>query len=114
MWQQTLTVVFSLSFRFINQENVTEQTEDDDGEELEEEEDGNYVTNSPEPPEPVEPDETMQIDENGQPGSLHPEQEMRHVFQVGEPQLESQWILLAFPHTSCFGGTLTCWLILIL
>ncbi|XP_070686012.1 protein NLRC3 [Pempheris klunzingeri] len=39
------------------------------------------VTHSPEPPEPVEPDDAMQTDEFGQPGTLHPEQDLAHVFK---------------------------------
>ncbi|XP_029026160.1 protein NLRC3 [Betta splendens] len=52
-------------------------------EEEEEEEDLDelLITNSPEPPEPVEPDDYMQTDENGQPGRLHPEQDLPHIFK---------------------------------
>ncbi|XP_073346310.1 protein NLRC3 [Pagrus major] len=39
------------------------------------------VTHSPEPPEFVEPDDTMQADENSQPGRLHPEQDLPHIFK---------------------------------
>ncbi|XP_054453130.1 protein NLRC3 [Anoplopoma fimbria] len=48
---------------------------------LEEEEDELLITNSPEPPEPVEPEDTMQTDENSQPGRLHPEQDLPHIFK---------------------------------
>ncbi|CAJ1065642.1 nuclear mitotic apparatus protein 1-like [Xyrichtys novacula] len=48
--------------------------EDEDADEL-------LVTNSPEPPEPVEFNETMQMDEHGQPGILHPEQDLPHIFK---------------------------------
>lgn len=49
-------------------------------EELEEDMDEVLVTHSPEPPEPVEPDDTMN-DENSQPGRLHPEQDLPHIFR---------------------------------
>ncbi|XP_071351780.1 protein NLRC3 [Trachinotus anak] len=39
------------------------------------------ITNSPEPPEPVEPEDAMQTDENSQPGRLHPEQDLPHIFK---------------------------------
>nr|XP_046244743.1 NACHT, LRR and PYD domains-containing protein 3 [Scatophagus argus]XP_046244745.1 NACHT, LRR and PYD domains-containing protein 3 [Scatophagus argus] len=39
------------------------------------------ITHSPEPPEPVEMDEMMHIDENGQPGRLHPELDLGHIFR---------------------------------
>ncbi|XP_030261330.1 NACHT, LRR and PYD domains-containing protein 3-like [Sparus aurata] len=39
------------------------------------------VTHSPEPPEPVEFNDTMQTDENSQPGRLHPEQDLPHIFK---------------------------------
>ena len=45
------------------------------------------VTHSPEPPEPVEFDEAMQTDENSQPGRLHPEQDLPHIFRVGTSRL---------------------------
>ncbi|XP_030008740.1 NLR family CARD domain-containing protein 3-like [Sphaeramia orbicularis] len=38
--------------------------------------------NSPEPPEPLEYDDGMQMDEYGQPGMLHPEQDLAHVFKT--------------------------------
>lgn len=44
------------------------------------------VTNSPEPPENIELDDTAQNDENGQPGRLHLEQDLSHIFKVGETQ----------------------------
>ncbi|XP_026154997.1 protein NLRC3 [Mastacembelus armatus] len=44
--------------------------------------DDNLVTNSPEPPEPVEPEDEMQADENSQPGRLHPEQDLPHIFRT--------------------------------
>ncbi|XP_068565570.1 protein NLRC3 [Cebidichthys violaceus] len=46
----------------------------------EEDADEVLIANSPEPPEPVEPEDTMQ-DENGQPGRLHPEQDLPHIFK---------------------------------
>ncbi|XP_040902269.1 protein NLRC3 [Toxotes jaculatrix] len=55
-----------------------------DHEEDEEEEEDMYEeegVNSPEPPEPFEPDDTMQTDENCQPGRLHPEQDLPHIFK---------------------------------
>lgn len=45
-------------------------------------EDEILITNSPEPPEPVEPDDAMQTDDFGQPGRLHPEQDLPHIFKV--------------------------------
>ena len=77
----------------------------------EEDMDDALVTNSPEPPEPVEPDDTMQTDENSQPGRLHPEQDMPHIFKV----CASQFIHSAqsFLHSSLVllisGLCLTCW-----
>ncbi|XP_047450876.1 protein NLRC3 isoform X2 [Mugil cephalus] len=47
----------------------------------EEDEDDILITNSPEPPEPVELDCTMQTDEYSQPGRLHPEQDLPHIFK---------------------------------
>ncbi|XP_031716376.1 protein NLRC3 [Anarrhichthys ocellatus] len=46
----------------------------------EEDADEILIANSPEPPEPVEPEDEMQ-DENGQPGRLHPEQDLPHIFK---------------------------------
>ncbi|XP_059187801.1 protein NLRC3 [Centropristis striata] len=46
----------------------------------EEDEDDILIADSPEPPEPVVPD-TMLDDENSQPGRLHPEQDLPHVFK---------------------------------
>lgn len=60
-------------------DNHYKDDEDDEDEMLE--------TNSPEPPEPVEPEDTMQVDENSQPGRLHPEQDLPHIFKVGASQL---------------------------
>lgn len=37
---------------------------------------------SPEPPEPLEYDDGMQMDEFGQPGILHPEQDLAHIFKT--------------------------------
>ncbi|KAL3973857.1 insulin-like growth factor-binding protein 2 [Sarotherodon galilaeus] len=48
--------------------------------EEDEEEDEYLITNSPEPPEPIEPDDPMP-DENSQPGRLHPEQDLPHIFR---------------------------------
>lgn len=50
-------------------------------EEDEEEEDEYLITNSPEPPEPIELEDEIQMDEHGQPGRLHPEQDLPHVFK---------------------------------
>lgn len=54
---------------------------------VEEEEDDHMVeelvTHSPEPHEPVEPEASVQPQENGQPGRLHPEQDLPHIFKVG-------------------------------
>lgn len=47
------------------------------------------IATSPEPPEPVEPEDTTQTDENSQPGRLHPEQDLPHIFKVGDVQLIS-------------------------
>ncbi|KAK2847106.1 hypothetical protein Q5P01_010105 [Channa striata] len=55
--------------------------EDEDEDEDEEADDDMLITNSPEPPEPVEPEDTMQTDENSQPGRLHPEQDLPHLFK---------------------------------
>ncbi|XP_044059459.1 NACHT, LRR and PYD domains-containing protein 3 [Siniperca chuatsi] len=52
-------------------------SEDSDEEDMDEV----LVTHSPEPPEPVEPDDAMQTDENSQPGRLHPEQDLPHIFK---------------------------------
>ncbi|TKS81154.1 Protein NLRC3 [Collichthys lucidus] len=54
-----------------------EPPSEDDGDDMDEE----LVTHSPEPPEFVEPDDSMQDDENSQPGKLHPEQSLPHVFK---------------------------------
>ncbi|KAM9359124.1 protein NLRC3 [Symphorus nematophorus] len=54
-------------------EDLSENDEEDMDEVL--------VTHSPEPPEPVEPDDAMQTDEDSQPGRLHPEQDMPHIFR---------------------------------
>lgn len=54
-----------------------------ESEELEEEEEELpefVMINSPEPPEPIEPDEEEQ-DDDAQPGRLHPEQDLRHIYQ---------------------------------
>lgn len=55
-------------------------------EDLAEEEDDHMVeelvTHSPEPHEPVEPEASVQPEENGQPGRLHPEQDLPHIFKV--------------------------------
>lgn len=59
-------------------EDLSEHDEEDMDEYLE--------VNSPEPPEPVESDDTLQTDTNSQPGRLHPEQDMPHVFKVGASQ----------------------------
>lgn len=50
--------------------------------EVEEEDDDYLITNSPEPPEPIELDYEIQMDIHGQPGRLHPEQDMPHVFKT--------------------------------
>lgn len=47
----------------------------------EEEEDECYITNSPEPPEPIEQGEGVEVDVQGQPGTLHPEQTIAHIFR---------------------------------
>ncbi|XP_076592222.1 NACHT, LRR and PYD domains-containing protein 6 [Chaetodon auriga] len=39
------------------------------------------VNHSPEPPEPIEPEDAMQTDDNSQPGRLHPEQDLPHIFK---------------------------------
>ncbi|XP_008299719.1 protein NLRC3 [Stegastes partitus] len=53
-------------------------SEDNDDEE---DDDEVLITNSPEPPEPIEPDDTIETDDSSQPGRLHPEQDMPHVFR---------------------------------
>lgn len=57
-----------------------EHFSEDDEEEMERE----LIATSPEPPEPVEPEDTTQTDENSQPGRLHPEQDLPHIFKVGD------------------------------
>lgn len=47
----------------------------------EEDEEDYYITNSPEPPEPIELEDEIQIDIHGQPGRLHSEQDLPHVFK---------------------------------
>ncbi|XP_017286505.1 protein NLRC3 [Kryptolebias marmoratus] len=54
-------------------EDLTEDELDEDDELL--------VTCSPEPPEPLEMEDPMQTDEHGQPGRLHPEQDLPHIFK---------------------------------
>ncbi|XP_068442028.1 NACHT, LRR and PYD domains-containing protein 6 [Clinocottus analis] len=56
-------------------EGCSENDDDDD------EADEILMTHSPEPPEPVEPEDTTQPDENSQPGRLHPEQALPHIFK---------------------------------
>ncbi|XP_030590520.1 protein NLRC3-like [Archocentrus centrarchus] len=53
---------------------------DDEYSDEEGEEDEILITNSPEPPQPIEPDDPMP-DENSQPGRLHPEQDLPHIFR---------------------------------
>ncbi|KAM9733249.1 NLR family CARD domain-containing protein 3 isoform 1-T2 [Menidia menidia] len=52
----------------------------DDQEDIDEDED--LICHSPEPPEPVELEDYQQASENKQPGKLHPEQDMPHVFKT--------------------------------
>uniref|UniRef100_UPI0037E95FE4 NACHT, LRR and PYD domains-containing protein 6 isoform X2 n=1 Tax=Semicossyphus pulcher TaxID=241346 RepID=UPI0037E95FE4 len=61
----------------------TSSTDLEDCSEADEVEDMDEVllTHSPEPPEPVELDDPMQTDENSQPGRLHPEQDLSHIFK---------------------------------
>lgn len=54
---------------------------EDVSEDTEEEADELLIADSPEPPEPVELDDAMQTDENSQPGRLHPEQDLPHIFK---------------------------------
>lgn len=60
----------------------------DFSEDDEEDADELLVTDSPEPPEPVEPEDMLQTD-NCQPGRLHPEQDLPHVFKVSATQVIS-------------------------
>ncbi|XP_037631970.1 NLR family CARD domain-containing protein 3 [Sebastes umbrosus] len=53
----------------------------DFSEHAEEDADELLVADSPEPPEPVEPDDDGQSDEYSQPGRLHPEQDLPHIFK---------------------------------
>ncbi|XP_029302960.1 NACHT, LRR and PYD domains-containing protein 3-like [Cottoperca gobio] len=53
----------------------------DFSEDAEDDADDVLVADSPEPPHPVEPDDTTQMDENSQPGKLHPEQDLPHIFK---------------------------------
>ncbi|XP_029964184.1 NACHT, LRR and PYD domains-containing protein 3 [Salarias fasciatus] len=55
----------------IPEEEDEEDDDDDDG----------LITNSPEPPEVVVPESSEQADENGQPGTLHPENDLPHIFK---------------------------------
>lgn len=50
------------------------ESEEEDADEM-------LITNSPEPPEPIVLEEAIQMDEHGQPGRLHPEQDLPHVFK---------------------------------
>lgn len=52
----------------------TSDIEEEDEEEI-------LITNSPEPPEPIELEDEVQMDVHGQPGRLHPEQDLAHVFK---------------------------------
>lgn len=54
---------------------------EEDQEDEDEDEDEVLITNSPEPPEPIELENEIQMDEHGQPGRLHPEQDLPHVFK---------------------------------
>ncbi|XP_013863462.1 protein NLRC3 isoform X1 [Austrofundulus limnaeus] len=54
-------------------EESTESDMDEDDERL--------VTCSPEPPEPLEMEDPRQVDEHGQPGRFHPEQDLPHIFK---------------------------------
>lgn len=74
----TLTLGLLLSVRSSDLGDFSEEEEEDLDEYL--------VTNSPEPPEFVEPEDSMQTDENSQPGRLHPEQDLPHIFKVGASQ----------------------------
>lgn len=65
---------------FPRSSDLGDHSEEDDEEDM----DDLLVTHSPEPPEPVEPDDIFQTDENGQPGRLHPEQDLPHIFKVGK------------------------------
>ncbi|XP_029373622.1 protein NLRC3-like [Echeneis naucrates] len=62
-----------------------EDFEEDPEEDLDEP----LITNSPEPPEPVEPDDWVQADDNSQPGRLHPEQDLPHIFKSIQNSLSS-------------------------
>lgn len=55
--------------------------EEDEEEDYDDDDDDRLIMNSPEPPEFVEPDYSTQSDENGQPGNLHPENDLRHIFE---------------------------------
>lgn len=70
---------FPFSFRSLNLEDLPEHDEENMDEDL--------VTHSPEPPEPVESDDIIQTDENSQPGRLHPEQDLPHIFKVSASHL---------------------------
>ncbi|XP_045899184.1 NACHT, LRR and PYD domains-containing protein 3 [Micropterus dolomieu] len=65
--------------------DLGDNSEEDDEEDM----DDLLVTHSPEPPEPVEPDDIFQTDENGQPGRLHPEQDLPHIFKCIQSSVTS-------------------------
>lgn len=80
---------------FLRSSDLGDFPEDDDDEENIEDE--LLITNSPEPPEPVEPDDANQMDESGQPGRLHPEQDLPHIFKVCAFELVfSVWLCVSF------------------
>lgn len=59
-------------------EDLTEEELEDDDEYL--------FTCSPEPPEPLGLEDITQTDEHSQPGRLHPEQDLPHIFKVSTAQ----------------------------
>ncbi|XP_055003706.1 protein NLRC3 [Boleophthalmus pectinirostris] len=58
-----------------------EQSLEDENEEIDEDDDNILITNSPEPPEPIEFELEQPMDIHGQPGKLHLEQDLPHVFK---------------------------------
>ncbi|KAM4566848.1 NLR family CARD domain-containing protein 3-like [Odontesthes bonariensis] len=53
-----------------------------DMDDQDEDEDEPLLTHSPEPPEPLELEDSMQTNENNQPGKLHPMQDLPHIFKT--------------------------------
>ncbi|XP_039987685.1 NLR family CARD domain-containing protein 3 isoform X2 [Xiphias gladius] len=61
------------------------------------------AVNSPEPPEPVEPDVTIRTEENIQLGTLHPEQDLPHIFKSIQSSLTGLTREELFKFKICFS-----------